>query len=503
MIGKEQSKFKIALDKIKTFLFNANQNKELKKLLTKSLSDLKGHKNPLKENQSILFLLDNNLKLKDIQFVGVPTKSNFKLDELDFTGENDTSESIVDWSFFNNISEEDYYITISNIIDFRPIMEAVVSDEITSDIEAEIQLFFNFELKRFIDQLDTYFTGSYLRRWAGYCEFTFYPEESERIYNSQLFFSSNFLSSKDVRKIYEWLQSSGFLAERLSTIKRESEKENQFESISSYLLWEKFNPEFKKVKWEIFEDNFVVKTFPPFWSDEDFIKLFSDWTKTLSSETNTEKVKDCYINLSSNKVVKTVEFFINKFFHQDSTRELVLKFVSTLIRFILTSSTETCGADYYSSIDEDDCDEFTDFILKLFRNKEWSLPLLEQFQEGESMNVLINDEKYLNLSYSNETFPEILRKLIEERNVKMNVTLEDINSIYSTVSYERDNLSFIVGDVYLLWTQFEDNVTVIVSEKDYQTLSFYKQGLEGEFLDEDWYSNVEEILEVIDSYKNI
>ena len=85
----------------------------------------------------------------------------------------------------------------------------------------------------------------------------------------------------------------------------------------------------------------------------------------------------------------------------------------------------------------------------------------------------------------------------------MNVTLEDINSIYSTVSYERDNLSFIVGDVYLLWTQFEDNVTVIVSEKDYQTLSFYKQGLEGEFLDEDWYSNVEEILEVIDSYKNI
>ena len=196
MIGKEQSKFKIALDKIKTFLFNANQNKELKKLLTKSLSDLKGHKNPLKENQSILFLLDNNLKLKDIQFVGVPTKSNFKLDELDFTGENDTSESIVDWSFFNNISEEDYYITISNIIDFRPIMEAVVSDEITSDIEAEIQLFFNFELKRFIDQLDTYFTGSYLRRWAGYCEFTFYPEESERIYNSQLFFSSNFYHQK-------------------------------------------------------------------------------------------------------------------------------------------------------------------------------------------------------------------------------------------------------------------------------------------------------------------
>ena len=85
--------------------------------------------------------------------------------------------------------------------------------------------------------------------------------------------------------------------------------------------------------------------------------------------------------------------------------------------------------------------------------------------------------------------------------MKINVTLEDINSIYSTVNYERDNLSFIVGDVCLLWTQFEDNVTVTVSEKDYQTLSFYKQGLEGEFLDEDWYSNVPEILEVIDSSK--
>lgn len=501
MIGKEQSKFKIALDEIKTFLFNANQNSKMKELLTKSLSDLKEHKNQLKENQSILFLLNNNLKLKDIQFVGVPTKSNFKLNELDFTGENDTSESIVDWSVFNNISKEDYFIVISNTMDFRPIMEAVVNDKVTSDIEAEIQLFFNFELKRFIEQLDTYFIGSYLRRWAGYCEFTFYPEESEEIYNSQLFFSSNFLSSKDVRKIYEWLQSSGFLAERLSAIKKEGEKGNQFKSISPYLLWEKFNYEFKKVKWEIFEDTSVVKTFPPFWSDEDFTKLFSGWTETLSTEIDTEKVKDCYINLSSNKVVKTVEFFINKFYHQESTRELVLKFVSTLIRFTLTSSTETCGADYYSSIDEDDCDEFTDFILKLFRNKEWSLPLLEQFQEGGTMNVLINDEKYLNLSYSNETFPEILRKLIEERNVKINVTLEDINSIYSTVNYERDNLSFIVGDIYLLWTQFEDNITVTVSEKDYQTLIFYKQGIEGEFLDEDWYSNVEEILEAIDSSK--
>ena len=502
MIRKEQSKFKIALDEIKTFLFNANQNSKMKELLTKRLSDLKGHKNPLKENQSILFLLDNNLKLKDIQFVVVPTKSNFKLNELDFTGENNTSECIVDWSVFNHISKEDYFIAITNTIDFRPIMEAVVSDKITSDIEAEIQLFFNFELKRFIEQLDTYFIGSYLRRWAGYCEFTFYPDESERLYNSQLFFSSNFLSSKDVRKIYEWLQSSGFLAERLSAIKREGEKgRNQFETISPYLLWERFNPEFKKVKWEIFEDTSVVKTFPPFWSDEDFTELFSGWTETLSSETNTEKVKNCYINLSSNKVVKTVEFFINKFFHQESTRELVLKFVSTLIRFILTSSTETCGADYYSSIDEDDCDEFTDFILKLFRNKEWLLPLLKQFQEEETINVIINDEKYLNLSYSNEIISEILRKLIEERNVKINVTLEDINSIYSTVNYERDNLSFIVGDVCLLWTQFEDNVTVTVSEKDYQTLSFYKQGLEGEFLDEDWYSNVPEILEVIDSSK--
>lgn len=501
MIGKEQSKFKIALDEIKKFLFNANQNQKLKKQIAKSLSDLKGHKNPLKENQSILFLLDNNLKLKDIQFVGVPTKSNFKLDELNFTEENDTSECIVDWSVFNNISEEDYFITITNTIDFRSIMEAIVNDKVTSDIEAEIQLFFNLELKRFIDQLDTYFIGSYLRRWAGYCEFTFYPEESEEIYNSQLFFSSNFLSSKDVRKIYEWLQSSGFLAERLSVIKREGEKGNQFESISPYLLWEKFNSEFKKVKWKIFEDSSVVKTFPPFWSDEDFIESFSEWTKNLSSEINTEKAKDCYINLSSNKVVKTVEFFINKFYHQESTRELVLKFVSTLIRFILTSSTETCGADYYNSIDEDDCDEFTDFILKLFRNKEWSLPLLKQFQEEETINVIINDEKYLNLSYSNEIISEILRKLIEERNVKINVTLEDINSIYSTVNYERDNLSFIVGDVCLLWTQFEDNVTVTVSEKDYQTLSFYKQGLEGEFLDEDWYSNVPEILEVIDSSK--
>ena len=62
MIGKEQSKFKIALDEIKKFLFDANQNQKLKKQLAKSLSDLKGHKNPLKENQSILFLLDNNLK---------------------------------------------------------------------------------------------------------------------------------------------------------------------------------------------------------------------------------------------------------------------------------------------------------------------------------------------------------------------------------------------------------------------------------------------------------
>ena len=495
MIGKEQSNFQIAIEEIKNFLIKPNQNSKMKELLTKSLSDLKEHKQLVNERQSVLFLLDKELKLKDIQFIKVTLESknkqvNFQSGKLHYE-----DSSIVNWSIFHNISKEDHFITITNLSGFEPIMEAVVYDKVTSEIEDEIQLFFNTELKRFLDQLDTYFTSSYLNGWVK-------TKKSDEKFDSQLFFSSNFLSPEDVREIYELLQSSNFLFKKFKKIKREVEKENQFEALSPYLLWENFNPEFKTIKWKIFEESFVVKTFSPFWSDDDFIKLFSEWTHTLSG-TDTEKAKDCYIDFSSSKLMKIVEFFINKFYHQDSTKELVLKFVSTITRFLLTSSAENCGADFCNSIDEDDYDEFTNFIFKLFREDEWLVPLLEQFQEGESINVVITDEKYLNLSYSNEILSEILSKLIEERNVKINITLEEVKEIYSAVNYERDNLSFIVYDIYNLWGRFEDNVTVTVSEKDYQTLMFYKQGVEDKFLDEYWYSNVPEILEVIDNSKRI
>lgn len=495
MIGKEQSKFQIAIDEIKNFLIKPNQNLKMKELLTQSLSDLKEHNQRVTEKQSVLFLLDKNLKLKDIQFIDVLLEYQNKRVDFQSGKLHYENSNIVNWSKFHNISKEDYFITITNISGFKSIIDTVVNDEVTSEIEGKIQLFFNTELKRFLDQLDTYFTGSYLNGWVK-------TEKSDKKFDSQLFFSSNFLSQEDVREIYKLLQSSNFIFKKFKKIKREVEKENHFETLSPYLLWEKFNPEFKKVKWEIFEDDFVVKTLSPFWSDEDFINLFSEWTQTLS-ETDTEKAKDCYINLSSSKLMKTVEFFINKFHHQASTKELVLEFVSTLTHFLLTSSAENCGADFYNSIDEYDYDEFTNFIFKLFRDDEWLVPLLEQFQEGESINVIITDEKYLNLSHSNEILPEILRKLIEERNVKINIILEGVKEIYSTVDYERDNLSFIVYDIYNLYSQFEDNVTVTVSEKDYQTLMFYKQGVEDKFLEEYWYSNVTEILEAIDSSKNI
>lgn len=495
MIGNKQSKFQIAIEEIKKFLLNANQNPKMKELLTKSLSDLKEHSQRVTEKQSVLFLLDKNLKLKDIQFIDVLLESQNKRVDFQSGKLHYENSSIVNWSKFHNISKEDHFITITTISGFKSIMDTAVNDEVTSEIEGKIQLFFNTELKRFLDQLDTYFTGSYLNGWVK-------TEKSDEKFDSQLFFSSNFLSQEDVREIYELLQSSNFIFKKFKKIKREVEKENHFETLSPYLLWEKFNPEFKTIKWKIFEDDFVVKTFSPFWSDDDFIKLFSEWTHTLS-ETDTEKAKDCYINFSSSKLRKTVEFFINKFYHQDSTKELVLKFVSTLTRFLLTSSAENCGADFYNSIDEDDYDEFTNFIFKLFRDDEWLVPLLEQFQEGESINVVITDEKYLNLSSSNEILSEILSKLIEERNVEINITLEEVKEIYSAVNYERDNLSFIVYDIHQLWGQFEDNVTVTVSEKEYQTLMFYKQGVEDKFLDEYWYSNVSEILDVIESSKNI
>lgn len=502
MIGKEQSNFQIALNEIKKFLFKPNQNSKMKELLTKSLFDLKEHKQLVNERQSVLFLLDKELKLKDIQFIKVTLESknkqvNFQSGKLHYE-----DSSIVNWSIFHNISKEDYFITITNISSFKPIMEAVVDDKVTSEIEDEIQLFFNTELKRFLDQLDTYFTGSYFKPWMGPVEWDYYNEVSEGQFDSQLFFSSNFLSPKDVKDVYQQLQTSEFLLTKWNDISTAVGVDRQLDSLSPYFLWEKFNSEFKKVKLKIFEnDDFVFNTKIPFWSDEDFIKLFSEWNQTLISETDTKKLKECYFTFSDGKIERVVKFFIKRFYHQDSTSELILKFVSNLIRFLLTVDEGTCGVDILSTGDENDYDTFTDFILRLFDNKDWSTPLLKQFQEGEFMNILITDSKYLNLSRSNQTFFDVMKKLVEHQNVKLNITLEGIKSIYTTIDYERDNLSFILYDICCLWQEFKNNVSVTVSEKDYQTLSFYKQGLEGEFLDEDWYSNVEEILDAIDNSK--
>ena len=190
MIGNKQSKFQIAIEEIKNFLIKPNQNSKMKELLTKSLSDLKEHKQLVNERQSVLFLLDKELKLKDIQFIKVTLESknkqvNFQSGKLHYE-----DSSIVNWSIFYNISKEDHFIAITNISSFKPIMEAVVDDKVTSEIEDEIQPSFNTELKRFLDQLDTYFTGSYFKPWMGPVEWDYYNEVSERQFDSQLFFSS-------------------------------------------------------------------------------------------------------------------------------------------------------------------------------------------------------------------------------------------------------------------------------------------------------------------------
>lgn len=424
MIGNKQSKFQIAIEEIKKFLLNVNQNSKMKELLTKSLSDLKEHKQFVNERQSVLFLLDKKLKLKDIQFINVTLESKNKQVDFQSGKLHYEDSSIVNWSTFHNISKEDYFITITNISNFEPIMEAVVDDKVTSEIKDKIQLFFNTELKRFLDQLDTYFTGSYFKPWMGPVEWDYYNEVSEGQFDSKLFFSSNFLSPKDVKDVYQQLQTSEFLLTKWNDISTAVGVDRQLDGLSPYFLWEKFNSEFKKVKLKIFEnDDFVFNTKIPFWSDKDFIKLFSEWNQTLISETDTKKLKKCYFTFSDGKIERVVKFFITRFYHQDSTRELVLKFVSNLIRFLLTVDEGTCGADMLSTGDENDYDSFTDFILHLFDDKDLSTPLLEQFQEGEFMNILITDSKYLNLSRSNQTFFDVMKKLVEHQNVKLNITL--------------------------------------------------------------------------------
>lgn len=500
MIENKQSTFKIALEEIKNFLINSNQNSKMKALLTESLSDLKEDNQRVTERQSILFLLDKNLKLKDIQFLKVSLESKKKQGEFRFGKLHYEDSNIINWSAFHHISKEDYFITITNIESFKPIMEAVVDDNVTSEIEDKIQLFFNTELKRYLDHLDTYFTGSYFKPWMGPVEWDYYNEVSEGQFDSQLFFSSNFLSPKDVKGVYQQLQTSEFLLTKWNEISTAVGVNRRLDSLSPYFLWEKFNSEFKKMKLKIFEnDDFVFNTKVPFWSDKDFIKFFSEWNQTLSSEADAEKLKKCYFSFSEGKMERIVEFFIKRFYHQDSTRELILKFVSNLIRFLLTIDEGTCGADMLCTSDENDYDAFTDFILRLFENKDWSTPLLEQFQEEEVINVLITDSKYLNLSNSNETFFNVMKKLVEQQNVKLNITLEGIKSIYTTIDYERDNLSFILYDICRLWQEFKNNISVAVSEKDYQTLIYYRKGIEDDFLDRNWYSNVPEILEVIDN----
>lgn len=502
MIGNKQSKFQIAIEEIKKFLLNVNQNSKMKELLTKSLSDLKEHKQFVNERQSVLFLLDKKLKLKDIQFINVTLESKNKQVDFQSGKLHYEDSSIVNWSTFHNISKEDYFITITNISNFKPIMEAVVDNKVTSEIKDKIQLFFNTELKRFLDQLDTYFTGSYFKPWMGPVEWDYYNEVSEGQFDSKLFFSSNFLSPKDVKDVYQQLQTSEFLLTKWNDISTAVGVDRQLDGLSPYFLWEKFNSEFKKVKLKIFEnDDFVFNTKIPFWSDKDFIKLFSEWNQTLISETDTKKLKKCYFTFSDGKIERVVKFFITRFYHQDSTRELVLKFVSNLIRFLLTVDEGTCGADMLSTGDENDYDSFTDFILHLFDDKDLSTPLLEQFQEGEFMNILITDSKYLNLSRSNQTFFDVMKKLVEHQNVKLNITLEGIKSIYTTIDYERDNLSFILYDICHLWQEFKNNISVTVSEKEYQTLIYYRKGIEDDFLDRNWYSNVPEILEAIDNSK--
>lgn len=498
---ENKSKIKMAISNIQKFLINfKNQPSDLQEDLKKILLEILKEKDFTIEAETtkriILFRFKgDDVKLTKVEFVNLP----FLEKDKRFLN----STHLTSWTFFKSIPKDEFWISLVDLENskgnlYQTLAKIVTGKDSSNSDKDKVNLFFNTELEKILNHLGTYFNLSYLRTWEPYSKIVSDVKPS-------LFFSSNFLTKTNVKEVYSTLKSEegvNLYAEELFVTLPDKEK---FHSIYNfYDLWEYFNPEFVTVKEEIFDiDKEVVGQIPALvWLNTSPEYLYERLNQVVENEKNEQRLTKFYdrmrFNFDSTILIYNKKLAIN---YRNENQTVVLKddyqfskFIANLIRLILKSYSQ------YSNSETNLVCELDNFSTKILKQFHLSV-VLQHFKDEEEMIVPVDDLKYKKISdsFSSSNFVTVLESILITKKVKYTLHLYNIydSLICHARNYYEDYLVF--EELYHFWKRYPDSISVTVSDKEFQALKYFQEGLDKGYIKDDVFVSISKILEMVET----
>ena len=451
---ENKSKIKMAISNIQKFLINfKNQPSDLQEDLKKILLEILKEKDFTIEAETtkriILFRFKgDDVKLTKVEFVNLP----FLEKDKRFLN----SSHITSWTFFKSIPKDKFWISLVDLENSKGNLYQTLA-KIVSDVKPS------------------------------------------------LFFSSNFLTKTNVKEVYSTLKSEegvNLYAEELFVTLPDKEK---FHSIYNfYDLWEYFNPEFVTVKEEIFDiDKEVVGQIPALvWLNTSPEYLYERLNQVVENEKNEQRLTKFYdrmrFNFDSTISIYNKKLAIN---YRNENQTVVLKddyqfskFIANLIRLILKSYSQ------YSNSETNLVCELDNFSTKILKQFHLSV-VLQHFKDEEEMIVPVDDLKYEKISdsFSSSNFVTVLESILITKKVKYTLHLYNIydSLICHARNYYEDYLVF--EELYHFWKRYPESISVTVSDKEFQALKYFQEGLDKGYIKDDVFVSISKILEMVET----
>lgn len=498
---ENKSKIKMAISNIQKFLINfKNQPSDLQEDLKKILLEILKEKDFTIEAETtkriILFRFKgDDVKLTKVEFVNLP----FLEKDKRFLN----SSHLTSWTFFKSIPKDEFWISLVDLENskenlYQTLAKIVAGKDSSNSDKDKVNLFFNTELEKILNHLGTYFNLSYLRTWEPYSKIVSDVKPS-------LFFSSNFLTKTNVKEVYSTLKSEegvNLYAEELFVTLPDKEK---FHSIYNfYDLWEYSNPEFVTVKEEIFDlDKKVVGQIPALvWLNTSPEYLYEKLNQVVENEKNEKRLTKFYdrMRFNFNSIISIFNKKLVIDYHNENLTVVskddyqFSKFIANLIKLILKSYSEYSNSENHLVCE---LDNFSTKILKQFHLG----VVLQRFKNEEEMIVPVDGLKYEKISdsFSSSNFVTVLESILITRKVKYTLHLYNIydSLICHARNYYEDYLVF--EELYHFWKRYPDSISVTVSDKEFQALKYFQEGLDKGYIKDDVFVSISKILEMVET----
>ena len=492
MIKNQKSKFQIALSKMNEFLTLQGTDKEMEKKFSNQLEPI-----CLDSQTKVVFQFDSDLNISTVEAIYA------KEEEL--------------YSYFHQLSCN-YFITLTwtHQAPFSELHQGFVRGSQTEAISEGLQLHFNQQLKRFLEEPSKYF----LSDWIG--------------------FSTNFLPKGTALEVFERLAKDQFYSATCNSFERVIQKKisegKSYQDYNIFGIWENFNSEFISAKEKLlFKADYGTLYLPKFlYYFVDKEEFYSQFRKLFAEN----KGKDSGSFYSNNVVAFTsvIRRHLKELAYSEidteglNFSETNVGVIENLTAFVVEVVTYIYSTDEYlhnfCANDRDDktwsflqliqfeaeeqdsqevqkvLDQFVKFIELI-----WGALILDAKEKGEFL-INVSKESFCNIEDYSDYLAnlEALIILLTSKEVKVHLLVTDVSGFteFDDITNNRpsckdlDDFFTILDRLHSSQTVNSDLISLTATEGVMKSLDFYEEGVRQGHLFEYYFLELLELKKYLD-----